>query len=500
MTVDELLQTLTARKAWRPGRVKDLRTSLHYLAAALGAPSLDACPVDRTPQGTPMWLPALEAHFQALAAQGTHVSAATIANTKSNLRAVLRAAEAEGLLGAPVQLPLLPPPPSRNSLRRHTATAPYQATYRSTVGPRRFGLYPCDWPPDIVAGWAEYTARCGGRIRATTLQTYQERLIAYLGYIQNVAGRHPAWEDLFDPKQIQAFVHWHGTRVGRTPSARGLSVVLVLATMANVMEHPGAEDLAKLRHTFAPLEPVHDKDAHKLSLYELNQVAETCLREGRAPFGGRDKARNPGLIRATQFQKGLLLKMLVHIPLRQRNFCELRLGMGENLYQDRVTKHWHLRFRGAQLKVSMRKGKLNTYQRNLTTETDGLVEVLEEFLRDYRPRLLKGADTPFLFLTRWGRPFNTRTMRAELSETVFRLTGVRWYPHLTRTIWHTEYVEATGDVLAAATCLNDSPETGIKTYYNPVAREHYLRGKKFMATTALVPKTPAPDDDAPAAD
>ena len=98
-----------------------------------------------------------------------------------------------------------------------------------------------------------------------------------------------------------------------------------------------------------------------------------------------------GARRATHFQRGLMLKLLVRIPLRQRNVRELRLG--QNLYQDQAGR-WHLHFRGAELKVGIRGGQVHVYHVDLTEYCGELIPVLEEFRTVHRPRLPGAQASP----------------------------------------------------------------------------------------------------------
>ena len=159
---------------------------------------------------------------------------------------------------------------------------------------------------------------------------------------------------------------------------------------------------------------MHNKRAHWVSLRELEEVAEACLAEGRAPLVSvyqRRHLQHPGSQRAAQFQHGLILKLLVRVPLRQRNVRELRVD--KNLYRDQAG-HWQLHFSSDELKIGARQGRPNEYTLNLSQDTDGLVPVLEEWLREYRPRLPGAQASPFLFLTQYGRPFTEQALRAEL--------------------------------------------------------------------------------------
>ena len=146
MTLADVLTTLEARGALPAGRVKDLKTSIKYLAHALGHASPEQCPLDAARREEARWLPALETHFATLETQGRTISAVTRRNTRNNLRVLLRAAEVHELLTTPLPSRLLATPGNREDFRRQQrATAPYKTTYgtssttatacRSATGP-----------------------------------------------------------------------------------------------------------------------------------------------------------------------------------------------------------------------------------------------------------------------------------------------------------------------------------------------------------------------------
>src|SRR5262249_26957192 len=137
---------------------------------------------------------------------------------------------------------------------------------------------------------------------------------------------------------------------------------------------------------------------------------------------------------------GLVLKLIVRIPLRQRNIREMKLD--KNLYQDPTDGHWHIHFAGEELKIESRghKGK-NVYHIDVTKYAPGFIPPLEEFLKDFRP-LLPNADTdPHLLLTKYGTPYDARALYREIADTVALRTKRRFYIHLIRTIWATEYLK-----------------------------------------------------------
>jgi hypothetical protein len=477
MTFADLITTLDTRGALPASRVKDMKTSLRYLAAALGAATLGECQVDAACRDPAAWTHALETHFTTLTAQGKTITATTRRNTRNNLRVVFRQAEACGLLAEPLPARLLTKPRRRVFQHQQRETAPYQSTYRPQTGPRRFGLPQAQWPPDIQAGWRDYQAKCGLRLRESTFRGYANRMVTYVGYFTHICGRTPAWDDLFDVAQLTEFVRWQGARVGYPVSRQGQHVVQMIAAMAVVLKHPNARALADVRNALQPA-PLHTKRAHWVSLRDLEAVAEACLAEGRAPYVVHRRVLNPGVRRVTQFQRGLMLKLLVRVPLRQRNVRELRLD--QHLYQE--AGHWHLHLRGDDLKIGTRQGRINTYHVDLTDYCPDFLPVLEEFLQVYRPRLPNPTGSTLLFLSHRGKPFSQVSLGAELSREVAMRTGQRFYPHLIRTIWATEYLEKTQDFTTAATMLNDTLAVVIKTYYDIVHKDQHAKARAFLGT------------------
>jgi hypothetical protein len=478
MTFAELITTLSARGALKASRVKDIKTSTRYLVAALGQPSLELADVDAACRDEATWAEALDAHFTALTAQGRTISAATRRNTRNDLRVLFRQAEAHGLLTAPMPLRLLTKGGREDFVREQRATSPYQTTYYVQNGPRRFGLRQAQWPPDIQAGFRAYQAKCGLRLRPITFRGHADRLTTYLGYLANICGRTPTWEDVFDVASLAEFVRWHGARLGRPITTHGHAVAQTIGAIAVVLKHPHAPELAEFRNTLPKPAPLHNKRAHHwISLARLEHVAEACLASGRAPYITGVYTRNPGVRRATHFQRGVMLKMLVRIPLRQRNLREMRLGT--NLYEDHQG-HWHLHFSGSELKIGERDGGVNEYHVDITNYRPDLVPVLQEFLTVYRPRIPNPTASPLVFLTHSGRPFTQRGMHATLGDVVTRYTGVRFFPHLIRTIWATECIEKERDFVIASTMLGDTLAVTMKTYYNLVHKDQYPRASAFL--------------------
>lgn len=481
MTLADVLATLETQGALKRSRVPAMKTSLKYLAAALGHSSPEQCPLDGALRQEATWGKALESHFQALEAQGRTISAYTRRNVRNDIRKVLKLAEELGLLPKPLPSSLLPKPQRRPFRLQQRLASPYKLTYSRNDGLRHYRLPQAEWPQDIQTGWQDYLARCGLGLRQSTLTTYGRCMGTYLGYQVHIVGRTPTWDDLFQVAALRAFVLWHAARLGRSLSVHGRQVATIITTIANVVGHSQAPALADFRNTLPVPAPLHTKRAHWISLAQLEEVAESCLADGRKPVVIQPGTRHGGAGRASAFQRGVILKLFVRVPLRQRNVREMQLE--KNLWQDPTTGHWHLHFAGDELKIAHRGAEINKYELNLSTYRPEFIPVLEDFLTGYRPRLPGAQTSPFVFLTHRGRPFNEQSLREELMLAVGMRTGKRFYPHLVRTIWATEYLTSTPapDWTTAAVMLGDKVSTVMARYHDLEDSAHHPKASDFLS-------------------
>ena len=476
MTLADLITELATRGALKASRVPAMKTSIKYLAEALSYGSPEACPADVALSQEATWAKALETYF---ATRDRTVSAYTRRNVRNDIRKVFKLAETHGLLTVALPSRLLPRPANREAFRRQQrATAPYKTTYGDHRG-RPYWLPRAQWPPDLEAGFQTYRVACGGRIRETSFQSYVKLLETYWGYLTNICGRTPVWDDFFDRTQLMEFVTWHGARLKRPLTAHARQVVIVSAAMAVVLKHENAPELAALRQGLKKPAPLHIKRHHMVSLAELEEVADACLAEGRAPLvpAGRESSF-PGKQRAGRFQRGVILKLLVRVPLRQRNVREMQFD--RHLWKDPTTGHWHLEFAGDDLKIGSRGPEVNTYEVNLSLYRPEFPPILEEWLQVHRPKMPNAATSPFVFLTQRGNPHIQKTLHGDLQDAVAMRTGKRFYPHIVRTMWATEYLKETQDFQTAATMLGDQLRTVIASYYDVIHKEQIPKASAFL--------------------
>ena len=432
MTFADLFAALETRGVLRRAAVK--KSYLKTLATALGSSSLETCVVETAYLEEATWLGRLEDYFDARPQAGHPVSAYTRRNTKSELRSLFRLADQHGLLPAPLP-PLLLKATTRQAFARELGkTSPY----KHTGSAERYRLKQADWPPDIQAGWQAYRTLCGRRIRETTLAAYTTNLQTFFGYVCHVRNRPPAWEDLFDVVQLNAFVTWHGERMGQDVSAHGWHVVIGAAAMAKVLGHPRADEVLAFSRTVERPPVLHRKRLHHWVTTQAPRRDCQCLPRRRAPpvslaLQGAEPWRawrHPLSARA-------------HAQIVDPDPHALAQPPGDALRHESCAGPrgaLALEFRGPQLKVAKRAGRANEYQFDLTLhyppEHDDLLPTLEEYLTVYRPRLPNSTPDGFVFLTQLGTPYDGAGVHKELATIVARYTdGQRFYPHLIRTIW-----------------------------------------------------------------
>jgi integrase len=459
--------------------VRIFLASLRHLAAAHGS----------TPECLAL-TPEIEADYRErlgdyLTAQGKHLTkvgqpSSAIRNARQEVGQFLRMYH---------ERPAAPPPPPapprlksvriRGSRTMHLEmqrTSPYRERY-SQLTPY---LYPEEgWPASVHEGWQRFCETRGIDIRPVTLKTYHSRLVVYMSYNLRF-DRVPltSWDDLFDLARLLRFVSWHAQRVGvKRISATGRQVFRVVTMLARHDGRPEYAGLLARERKLPVVEPMHDKQAseHTISATELEQIGLRLLREADEPLRGFWKpSERYGLQRAGRRRDALLLRLMWRIPMRSR--CIREMALHRNLFKT-PDGQWILRYRGDELKVGARGGRINEFRVPFPPE---LVSHLEDYLERSRP-IFPNADTsPLVFLTQKGRQFTPNTLRNLLCDTVYLYTGKRVYPHLLRTLWVDQYLLKTdGDISTAAFWLNDNVMTVLKRYHELRGSDHTQKAYAF---------------------
>jgi integrase len=140
----------------------------------------------------------------------------------------------------------------------------------------------------------------------------------------------------------------------------------------------------------------------------------------------------------------LIMSWLVILPWRQRNIRECQLG--HNLFKaklsplDTIARPLWVRER---LRANPNEEFWQFHFREKETKTGGevrsilprrLVALLEEYLQQYRPVLLRGKDPGTLFVSQLGRRFTDQTLTELVSTLTLRYKTRRVTPHIFRDI------------------------------------------------------------------
>jgi hypothetical protein len=186
---------------------------------------------------------------------------------------------------------------------------------------------------------------------------------------------------------------------------------------------------------------------------------------------------------ALQAGESLMLRLIVRIPLRQRNLREMewnpvRPELGRNLYK--CDGQWRIRFKGVQLKIGHKGGKENvvnyTFPPDLSADLDRYMKLWRPILVDSttnihcapevpgeRPKIV---DQEYFFLNSLGAPFTSDRIRDLISNLTYKYVKIAMSPHIIRSVWATEFLKKKG-MEGVATCaymLNDTIQTILNTY------------------------------------
>jgi integrase len=152
----------------------------------------------------------------------------------------------------------------------------------------------------------------------------------------------------------------------------------------------------------------------------------------------------------------LLIKWLLILPWRQRNFREARIGRredGANIFKAGVLDLPTIARPKWLVEELKRNPNLEVWQfrfRPHETKTGHLVHgilpiqiagPLEEYLNIYRPLLISGGDPGTVFINDDGRPFDSGSIRNHVVNATFKYFGRPVNPHLFRDIFAVKFLE-----------------------------------------------------------
>jgi hypothetical protein len=226
-----------------------------------------------------------------------------------------------------------------------------------------------------------------------------------------------------------------------------------------------------------PMEPKSELKKRKAS--KCLEYAVVELIPGRIS-AQRPTAAKKGIYHvALLAMEELLMKWLITLPWRQRNIRQCRVGgPTPNLFKGKISpfsdidkpnwvkeqeqnnpeaEFWQFSFSPEETKTGIDVHALLPRQ---------LIGLLEEYLEQFRPRLLNGTNTTTLFVNRSGKPMSAAQVTRAVSDLTTRYGGRRVTPHLFRDIVSFAWLKAhPKDYLTLSKMLwHSSPTLAISTY------------------------------------
>jgi len=321
------------------------------------------------------------------------------------------------------------------------------------------------------------------------------RLAGYAVYIKEMSAETLGLRQLADPVFLTGFAYWWLRRRQRNTAG----VRVFLHTMSTISTHVLHDDtLVKAIHgifdQLGPEEAMSDDESPWLDLEELEIIGQSRhpLNERRlqdspyaqevAYFVTHPTTRPPRAYRqhpqgtslknmAVWAEHSLMIRLWVRRPLRQRNLRELGLfrgtWQGVPVNQNLIPQGdgtYRIHFEGPELKQGQRRVGKRQLRTNKWDESfpRSLLPQLQEWLTIWRPRLIPDPSYPYLFVSRWGDPYNTPTMSRLFEKTIWTFTQdrpggpVAINPHAIRSLWVTQMTIAGLDFATLTRIFGDS--------------------------------------------
>lgn len=313
------------------------------------------------------------------------------------------------------------------------------------------------------------------------------------------------------------YIAWYIEQQGRVTGGAlaKLSKVNVLARYLLITAHSDKkseiqhmiEECARFRSSLGPPMAVVDKSKRWLSLSEFEKVRLSIYplnarRVAEFTDGTRQMMRRTGCSSSRSGRRlasgvltSLMMGLELRIPLRQRNLREMSWNPkypedGQNLY--RRHGNWYLRFSGPELKIPFVRGTVHSIEHDFPLD---LVNLLEEWLWKWRPIQVLGQkadqkgneccknEQEFVFLNMSGGPLTSPRINEAFQSATYKFTGIAVSVHMVRTIWATEYIKSTRNLIDAAFMLGDTVETVLKSYAKLLDQDCGKRASEWVAKT-----------------
>ncbi len=497
-TLQEIFETLVELNLIAPKRVGPVRTAIKQYARILDYSDPTDCPISA-------YLKPDAARNRVIEEKAPQtLGTDAVRNLKSNVSFVLRKA---------IELGVISPLAGELASWRESNPTKLMRGRNESVYPPKYAIDPL--PQRLEQEIEEYeswSTKTINRVRPKRLRKrpitffhHRQVILRAAGYLVKFKGLEResiTLLTLVDPNNAIDYVESRIEQQKRHTkgSVSVLSTIIALARYLEIIVQPSKEksiihewvlELRNFNATLGMPVKVQHKDKRWLSLLQLEKVGRSIyplnarrvselseqsrwyLKRGLSNSGTPQRTFR---IYAFRVLQSLLIRLLVRIPLRQRNLRELRwaprsLEEGQNLY--RKDGVWHLRFQGSELKIAEVRGEVHSLGYQFPND---LVSLLEEWFNKWRPMLIaaqKSEDNgkerlsdgqEFVFLNSWGRPLTLGQVTHAFEMATFKFNGVSVNPHTIRSIWATEYIMETQNYIDAAYMLGDDVTTVLKNY------------------------------------
>jgi integrase len=286
------------------------------------------------------------------------------------------------------------------------------------------------------------------KIRKISARRLQQALSKAYGYAVNVRNTSgiASLPELLQKPIMGDYISWSLNERKKQGTTFATEIGQILAA---VSAHPAYKSLdwtwmKKLKDGIPcdSFEEVKERKARKYLEYDaLEKIPARIhsLRESAAKRGEK--------VIASVVQSELLIKWLLILPWRQRNIRECRIGgAAPNLFRGKIppftyidkplwvtkeealnpdAKFWQFRFSKEETKTGISVHALLPRP---------LIDLLEEYLAEYRGFLVSGRCSETLFVSSSGAPMDTEQVSDLVSDLTLRHGGRRVTPHLFRDI------------------------------------------------------------------
>lgn len=286
-----------------------------------------------------------------------------------------------------------------------------------------------------------------GQHRPVTAKALSDMICRLYGFASRIAGNNEikCLSDLVQEKTLTDFVEWRINRRHNNGYAVRIGLAMLWAALRHHPVHRNM-DLAWFDTLIksVALEPESLRRKKKAEKYLEYSVVETIPERIRQD---RLKLRNTSGQVSYLVMEELLIKWLVILPWRQRNLRECRIsGPDPNLFKSKIQPLSEVKKPDWVLKEEQQNPSAQFWQfhfRSLETKTGNdvhsllpkqLVPLLEEYLSEHRPHLLRGHHCDNLFLNRRGGRLDAGVMSRLVRELTLRYAGRQITPHRFRDI------------------------------------------------------------------